>query len=164
MQQLLKKVTNPLLIFTFISTILLKSCRCLQLPCETGDFFDIDTSSCITCSSCKDGEITRKTCSDFSDTVCGPFYEFFDILKSKENASKPSSGDVHADLKEDTWYIVTLVMIGCLCISTVIMFALAIVLALMCRKRRKERQLWTSEEETIEDTEKILTVHVSSDT
>ena len=150
MQQILKKVTESLLILTLISTILLRSCRCLkhvQLPCETGQFFEIDTNSCRQCSSCQEGGITRRTCSDFSDTVCGPFYEFSDMLKRNlENNSEQSSGDVHADVKEDTWYIVTLVMIGCLCILSVILFTLAIVLVFMCRKRRKERHLWASEE------------------
>ena len=144
MKQFVKKVTEQLLLFTFMSTILLRDCRGLQLSCEKGQFFEIDTKSCKPCTSCQEGEIIRRTCTDFTDTTCGPFYEFSDLLKHKEHSSKQSSVDVHADAKEDTWYIVTLVMIGCLCISSVILFVLATVLILMCRKRRKERQSWTS--------------------
>lgn len=162
-------------ILCFISTILLKSCRGLRYQCGPNQFFDTESYSCKDCSSCKDSEIIRQTCTYSSDTVCGPFYEFSEFLKnlrpyiSPERSTEPVTRELHADLKEDTWYSLTLVLIGCLCVSSIVLVVLIITAVLMYRKRMREKQLWNSNEglhkneisESMKDTDKMLSVYIS---
>lgn len=143
------KVTDPLLILCIIFTVLFDSCKCVRFPCNTGQYFDEKSNSCIKCSSCRDNEVVRRTCGGISDTVCGPFYEFKSFLKNNnKHFEQPMSvsKELRTDVKEDTWYIVTLVMIGCLCISSVILVVLVVVLVSIYRKRVKKREFSTSEE------------------
>ncbi len=41
-------------------------------PCATGEFFDVPTMSCQTCTECaSQGMFTQQSCSPLSDTLCG---------------------------------------------------------------------------------------------
>ncbi|XP_076471473.1 uncharacterized protein LOC143301227 [Babylonia areolata] len=49
----------------------------LSRSCPDGQFFNPDAGSCLACGSCPKNQIIRVPCSQHSDTVCGPFFEFY---------------------------------------------------------------------------------------
>lgn len=160
-----------------VATILLRLCNGTQHYCSPTQYFDIESESCKACSTCTSTDIIRRTCSYNSDTVCGPFYEFSDFLKkfrtkiSPEVQVKPSTKDKNANLKEDTWNSLMLVLIGCLSVFGIVLVVLIVTAVLTYRKRTGGNQLWSSKEElfddeieqsTVKDTDKMLSVYVSA--
>ena len=53
------------------------TCSASLSPCAHGRFFSSDTQTCRTCSPCPRNQIIRRPCGHHSDTLCGPFSEFF---------------------------------------------------------------------------------------
>ena len=138
-------------IFTigFITALLLGNCYSEDW-CRLGQFLHVASNSCTDCSLCEDNEIIKQTCSGTRDTVCEPFYEFYEFLQNKDEDSSASietvRHDYHADQKEDIWYILTLVLIGCLCISSLLLAVLVVLAIWMYRRRRSGKTLWKSHE------------------
>ncbi|KAL8614186.1 hypothetical protein ACOMHN_026403 [Nucella lapillus] len=66
--------------------------RCLE-----GQFFSIRAQSCLACALCPKNQIIRVPCSHHSDTICGPFFEFFEF----HQAPRPTLGVDGSDFVED---------------------------------------------------------------
>lgn len=162
-------------VLLIVATSLLKLCNGTQSYCSPTQYFDTESESCKTCSTCRPTDIIRRTCSLNSDTVCGPFYEFSDFLKklrtkiSPEVPVKPSTKDKNANPKEDTWNSLMFVLIGCLSVFGIVLVVLIVTAVLTYRKRTGGNQMWTSKEElfdegteqSVKDTDKMLSVYVS---
>ena len=152
MSSLIQSLLKSLLSLGLISTLLFGDCKGdPRVPCSLSQYFDSKSNLCTACSSCdKDNEVIKQICSGDRDTVCGPFYEFSVFLQNQENLSNSSEESInrnlYANLGEDTWYILTLVLIGCLCVTSVLLVVLVIIAVLMYRRRTSQKQSWTQKE------------------
>ncbi|XP_060553023.1 uncharacterized protein LOC132714235 isoform X2 [Ruditapes philippinarum] len=126
---------------------------CMAGKCNDNEFFDEIASVCKTCSECPD-QLQSRTCSEFSDTVCGLQIKF--SFLDSQSSGKEDERDMEAptvlqsDEEERYWKSLAFALIAVL---SVLVILTTIVVIITCHRVRSYTSLCKGVAQDQEDAE-----------
>lgn len=139
-----------------------------QTECSATEYFSKKSNECLPCTLCgSSNTIIRVPCSEFADTVCGPFLEFdrfhqapiINLLPAENDTTKvlvtgsisshggsfqssQTHGSVPVEMVTDErWYNLAMALVGVLSFVSLIIIIYITIYCFVCRKHREEKEL-----------------------
>ena len=161
------KIDYTLLFMSFCSlTVVMAENE--QTECSATEYFSKKSNECLPCTLCgSSNTIIRVPCSEFADTVCGPFLEFdrfhqapiINLLPAENDTTKvlvtgsisshggsfqssQTHGSVPVEMVTDErWYNLAMALVGVLSFVSLIIIIYITIYCFVCRKHREEKEL-----------------------